>query len=1429
MKKALSCAQCGAKMRAGIKFCSKCGYHLVDAEAEALAVAAQAEEAAANLLTEEELASLTVAESEVSAEPETVSVAAEEAAGASAVASEEDRPVHRSVQREIDRGERIVHKTNVSAERAVARLASKGNVDVARVEGKSAVLRQETENDTKSMAARRDRSVAGGEKKAARIDSRSADRLTAMQMAEDMKAAKRRAEESKRNLRAVADVDARNAARFAREERRAIAGRRFESTLADVRDAAEATLTKRREKEALHTEKVVTANRKEDLSTEAKSARSRAKALRAEEKKAARYRRDEENAVVRERVAENNLHARRVKAEKAKLKQRAVADERMQTLRLSDELKTEKKVFAEREKATRRILKEEGKISGRENDALRRTADEKAFENRLYAKQAATEATLIKRREKEAFRTEKIVTANRKADLSTETKKARVRAKALRAEEKKAAKYRHEEENAVVRERVAENNLHARRVKAEKAKLKQRAAADERMQTLRLSDELKTEKKVFAEREKATRRILKEEGKISGRENDALRRTADEKAFENRLYAKQAATEATLIKRREKEAFRTEKIVTANRKADLSTETKKARVRAKALRAEEKKAAKYRHEEENAVVRERVAENNLHARRVKAEKAKLKQRAAADERIQTLRLAGELKTEKRVFAEREKATRLIIKEDGKLANRDNDALRLTAEEKAFENRLYAKRAAADARARKRRRSDLQRVAAKQAAVRERETKRLGSIEYKAATRNLTDEAAEARRQADLAEREMQSRHEEQKLNEKEAAGEKRLIRLRAADRKKHSKTKMALRAKETRALGRAEMRALRVTKTDEAMETRRKTDEVKLHIDQKTLEDKLYSKKLAAERRMIRVKAEDDGRLQKEELKNRQMLHEAQMLEESRASRIRTDDTKRAVRDQKNQDELYQRKKTADDKISDREHKLELKRTRIENDRNARVMNQKEKEQRRNLKLMERQEKAALKRARKIERISGVPVSLVPALSGDTAPTALLSSGGVTEVGTATLHDPDALLAASYETNSEQYEAHKKNKKKNKDRRRIVEINVRNDRYYFNTDYRYDGHTCEAMVAKRTVYVNRIQAILAILLMLVALVASVLPMATLGADALPGSFYTDQRVVSLESVLSTEQSDPSNPIAYLTAVLSRVTDPEFAQKASERLSSLVNMCMSDSEEPSGLQSNPGKVISFLFLVVAMILTPILLVVNLLIAIIKLLFTFGRPSAGITRIMKNLRGSFLLIGFYLLSLAILKIEKFEIGFYVLVGAFAAAVVLNFILSRIKRYEKGDRKYLSYIQMCGALRSIILAGFFLVLHFSGVFAVSLAGDMIALIALALSYVFFYIATLWIPTLGFTVAGYTTKHRFFYIGAVVFGLLGCILAFVPHIMGLVDSIKISMLVIAAALMVVYLVITVVFLGLRQFVVHRYKLLDPIRYAVEEGFPLK
>lgn len=1122
MKKALSCAQCGAKMRAGIKFCSKCGYRLVDAEAEAIAVAAQAEEAAANLLTEEEIAALAVAESEVSeapAAPETVSAVAD-------VPSEAEAPP--VVRKEVERGEKVVLKTKVSTDRSVARLASKGNAEVARVEKKSAVLRQETENATKTTAARRDHSVAGGEAKTARIDSRSADRITSMQLAEDKKAAKRRAEESKKNFRATADVATRDAARSAREERRAIAGKRFESRLADVREA--------------------------------------------------------------------------------------------------------------------------------------------------------TEVSLIKRREKEDLRIEKTTADNRKEDLRNETKSARARAKALRAEDKKSARYRREEENAIVRERSAENHLHARRVSAEKAKLKQRAAADERMQSLRLADELKTAKRISADREKTTRVILKEEAKISNRTNDELRRTAEEKAFDNRLYAKQAA--------------------------------------------------------------------------------------------------------------------------------------------------------ADKKTRKRRQSDVQRVAAKQAAVRERETKRLGSIEYKAATRNLSAEAAEARRQADLAEREMQSRREEQKLNEKEAAAEKRLIRLRAADRQKHSKTKMAIRAKETRALGRAEMRALRVTTSEEAMETRRKTDEVKLHIDQKTFEDKLYARKLAAEKRMIRVKAGDDGRLQQEEIKNRQMLHEAQMLEESRASRIRTDDTKRAVRDQKKQDELYQRRKTSGDKIAAREHKLELKRAHAESVRDARVMAQKEKEQRKNLKLVERYEKEAVKRARKIAKISGVPVSLVPALSGETSPTALLTGGGVTEVGSAALHDPDTLLASSYENNREQFLAYKKKKKKEASRLRYVEIGIRNDRKYFNTIYQ-NG---EVMVAKRTLYVARIQAILAILLMIATLVASVMPLATLGADSVPTSIYENvldsQTVVSFESILTTEQSDPSDPAAYVSTFLSKLMAPDFAQKAITGVTAFLNTYTTALGSRS-LHLDLGSMIAFLFLAVAMLLTPILLLINLLIAIVRLCFRFSGKGVGITRVMKNLRASFSLIGFYILPLVVLPVAKFETGFFLLAGAFGGAVVINFFLNLVKKYEKGDRKYIGLIQLGGLLRFAILVCFILMLHMGGAFSTTLSGSretnlFIGMGLLAVAYVFFYLTTLSLPSLGFELAGYTKGHSLRHTGTVVLGLLGCVLTIVPSFLGLNPPMNPNVI-IAAVLMIVFVVVTLVFGLARRIVIKRYNLIDPLLDAIEEGYPLK
>jgi KDO2-lipid IV(A) lauroyltransferase len=105
---------------------------------------------------------------------------------------------------------------------------------------------------------------------------------------------------------------------------------------------------------------------------------------------------------------------------------------------------------------------------------------------------------------------------------------------------------------------------------------------------------------------------------------------------------------------------------------------------------------------------------------------------------------------------------------------------------------------------------------------------------------------------------------ESKIAAGEAKAEKKLIRLRASDLHKHSRTKLALREKETRALGRAELRALKIVKTEDALEARRRADEVRLETDEKQREAKRYLKKLAADRKLVKTRAADADKIQKE-------------------------------------------------------------------------------------------------------------------------------------------------------------------------------------------------------------------------------------------------------------------------------------------------------------------------------------------------------------------------------------------------------------------------------------------------------------------------------------------------------------------------------------------------------------------------------------
>ncbi len=1426
MKKAVTCAQCGTKMRAGIKFCSKCGYTLRDAEAEAIAAAAQAEEAAANFLSEEEIAAMTAKEEapvqEIPSAPEIKEVAPSLEA-----------------QRFIDAGQKAVSMQSEASAVSVAKNRARNDLKVARVEGNSAVRRGAAEDAARLDAARLDKVSAKAEAKAIKKRSASAEKLSSIRIGEDKKAAKRLAAAERKNLRTTIDINAQDAARLARAEKRDLATRAFGSRVEDLRQDGEHALLKKREKEIVRAERAEIAGRDTAFRDEAKATRARTKALRSAERKAEKYRQEEENAVVREKTAENRLHESRLASEKAIFKQRATAEEKLQALKQSDELKVAKRNAAERRKATKALLREEGKISDREHDELRKTAEEKAFDNRLYSKQTAAERKMLKRRHSDIQRT----AAKQAAVDARETKR-------LGNIEYKAAVSGLSDEAAETRRlaSAASLDLQRRRQEEKLAKkgdaadaklLRQTGAADDRLQSMKISDSKKNAKRVAAERKKATKALLREESKLSRRGNDEIRQNAEEKAFENRLYAKQTAADRKTRKRRQSDVQR----VAAKQASIRERETKRLgsieyKAAATGLLGEAADARrlanaaaldmKRRREEEKLIKKSDVAERKL-----------LRQTSAADDRLQTLKINDTKKNAKRLAKDRYKATKVLLREEAKISGRENDEIRKDAKEKEFDNRLYAKQTAAEKKNRKRRQSDVQRVAAKRAAVRERETKRLGSVEYKAAVATLNAEAAEARRQADAATIDLQRRRAEEKLAAKELESEKRLVSLRAGDKKKASRIKINQRAKETRNLSRAELRALRATQVEEAKEVRRQADEIKLNTQQKIHEDRLYAKKLAADRRLIKSRAADTDKIQRENIRADQRRQSAQRMEESRDSRIRTDVTKREIRDQKNQDQLYKHQKASSDELAKRAHRLELKQLRDTTARDKRVIVQKEREQRKSLALASRTEKEALKRAKKIARVSGVPVSLVPAIANEGGPAAPLTTNAA---GAPALHEPDALLSTAYTTKREQYEAFSQRKKKDKKALRYVEIGVRNDAKYFSTIYQ-NG---EVMVAKRTVYIARIQAILAILLMIVALVGSLLPAYTVMPVEPTDPFYEEVldgymteepgAAISFESILAEQQSDFSNPIQYLTGLTSIFNKIDIMD---------VLKAVKTAMNESSLLSNFGRWAVLLVLSVAILLTPIVILLNLIIAILRVIFSIGGRSVRLTRVMKNLRASYTFLGILLLPMLFMPSVpdtmnpskmvsgvKMEIGLVLMLASFGAAVILNFILNLIKKYERSDRKYVTAVTLGGLARLALLAVFLFMMSNSGVLSVAYFGagvkKYIGYGLLSVSFAFLALCSRAISTLGFEVLGYTKGHNVNHWPLFFTGIISGLCAFLPTFIGAKLASR-TAVILALVVMLAFGFITLVINLVKRIIIKRGCLIDPILDALDEGYPLK
>ena len=861
-----------------------------------------------------------------------------------------------------------------------------------------------------------------------------------------------------------------------------------------------------------------------------------------------------------------------------------------------------------------------------------------------------------------------------------------------------------------------------------------------------------TKRKIAADVKAAKRNAELDASDVARHVRDE-QRAVDSRVSDSVVADYKQAREHALAKKKEKEALRAERVVAAGKVEDFRAETRAARSIAKGLRAEEKKAAKFR-------------------------------RAEAEVQVS---------------------------------------------EKRAENRLYQQRVASEGRVRKRRENDMQRVAAKQSAIRERETKRLGSVQYKAAAVCMTAEAAEASRLANQAECDMQKQMHESKIAASEAKAEKKLIRLRASDLHKHSRTKVALREKETRALGRAELRALKIVKTEEALEARRRADEVRLETDEKQREAKRYLKKLAADRKLVKTRAADADKIQKEEIAALEKLQEAKKLEAGRESRMRTDDSERAVLAQKKQTKLYSEKLSAADKLADREHKLAMRSVKLSAARDDRVMTMKEKEQKRNAKLAQRYEKDAIKRAKKISKISGAPVSLVPALSGEASSYALLTSVDATDATPIpTLRDPDSLLARSYETNQEQYRAYKKASKKKEKRLRYVEIGVRNDKKYFDT--LYEGG--EVMIAKRNVYIARAQAIIAVILMLVAFVgATLLPVFTVASDAVIPEFFADtvldnQDVISIDSLLDDNPVVAEGTLEYLKAFAPKLLSFGFIGG----LGAFAGVAEPLMGAFNGDVANFGTLLALLLLTVGMALTSVVTLINFVIGFLRVIFRLRGKSVAITRVMKNLRASYTFLGFYLLPV-FLGIAKPTMGFALYAGSFALAIVLNLVLNMCKKYEKGDKNYARAMRWSGLVRMALVAAFVYLMvkgNVFGVTAIAAEGfaSKLAVALLAVSCIFTALCARAIAALGFEAMGYTKgsgKHYLFVIG----GVLAAALPFVAGIFGTMTPAVSTVLPLAVA--VAFIPVTAIF-GLIKLIIEKHNsMLEPIIHALGEGYPLK
>ena len=1236
MKKVVVCAQCGAKMRAGIKFCSKCGYRLKDEQALELEAASQAEEAAANLLTAEEIAALDAAQENAAAE------AAQENVTAEAAQEEQSREVP---------AEGVPASDDTSRPQKLVRAEKDSNAYAKRVESQMLdkqirtdrkIQRQQAEADIAMHEMRSDDAVRNSKKLL-----KEQVKLTRSLIAEEAKVTERSNDQLKNSLQ----------------------------------DKAHANQLQK-----IQAENTIKINKK------------------------------------------NHDHAVKAMRDRVEIESgKNAAQQQIEALRISNEKAVSRKNSNEEVKLTKSLLSEEAKAAVRQNDELRKSVDEKNFENYLYSQKLSNEKKIAK--------------------------KQRIQAKKqLRA-------------NADLRSRKVDD--------------------EHTLDMARIENERNTARKLAKQQLKLTKSLLSEEAKEAARQNDKLKATVDDKAYENYLYG---------LRRTNDEKIRKQK------------------------RAQDKK-----------LTNERSG--------IDAEKAE------AQNRLDYLRIREERTNARKIANEKIKYTKALLAEENKAASAaENAELKSSVQDKSFENRLNLKRTRSAEKLRKIRQADREKVDARIATANEKESKRLGAAEIKSAKLNLTEEATATRRQAETVEHETQEKLYNEKRTVRRAENERRILKQRSDDLDRNEALKKNIRLKENRELGKVERKSLRLEKTDGALEANRRANELRLRISERTLEEKLYAKKLASDKKLIKKKAQDAEKIQNAGLEDLRMMHEAQHLEDSKLARMKNDDTRKAIRAQKNEIEIYLKKKQADDKIAAREHKLELAKTDIVTKHDKKVMAAKEKELKLNRKLYEKYEKESVKRAKKISRISGVPVSLVPALTAGSSTAVIQTDNGAVESDAWALANVEKLLNNSYESNCEQYRAFAQRKKSDKNRVRYAEIGIRDDRKYFNTIYERG----EVMIPKRNIRLSRLQGILAVLLMVVALVGSLLPVFTgsyaTGASthksvgAIPRYAYKicngnvkTEATVSFETLLTDKNTfKPDAIFSYFTALPQNLVSG--AGNGLQELSQYYNAAV---QSPGDTTYNNGKWVVFTLLAVAVILNPILILFNLLIGLIRLIAHCRGTGAGITRVMKNLRASYLLLGFVLLPLLVVDGYKMAIGFYLYAGSFVLAVLLNFVIGLFKKSEVGDRKYLRSVRWMGLVRAAILCAAVFFAGMSGIFnlhtnftgvrgyaSTLMVGFGCAMVGLCFNA---------IVSLGFECIPYTKGRSTSHCAVAIWGIIAAAVPFIAAYAFQLTGLQLIGVIGMAGAFAALLLARIVAAIWQHSVRRRYSLIDPIVNALGEGIPLK